>query len=389
MFPVSEDWLALSIRLLDRVGNAPKRHRWREYEGGTNVWRRRLVLFNEYGEKVLTLLYDPKSTGFLSPDAALVEVANEWLYHGGGIRMVLAKLQVSVPYEVIGISRFDMACDFVPDECTAQIIRELANGSIYVQGKRSGSSFWSVNQDDWMPPMWRGERIPHCISWGHKSTAVKWKLYYKSRELREQSHGAAFDKPYIVDLWRECNLDVNNVWRLEVSIHHASQLLYLGAPLTWDVAANNTLDLFCALYSSRFVLRRNEGHKDKTNDSIVPFLSAKSTSVIKCRQYDGDGVRSARISLLRRLVTSLDDEEVAMDVRTRDDVLMVVDGLINRDNLGRYFLGWQGVSYGEWRDAFLDRTSDAGRRPIDRGNVPVNDLRPNIRFDDGLTNVIS
>jgi hypothetical protein len=50
--------------------------------------------------------------------------------------------------------------------------------------------------DPWVPEMWRGE-VPYDQSWGHKTTDIKWKLYYKTKELRDNAGGNTYDKPYI------------------------------------------------------------------------------------------------------------------------------------------------------------------------------------------------
>lgn len=359
MIPLSTDWFALSIRLLDKSIRTPAHHTWVVADGGTNVWSRRAVLYNDHGEKVLTLLSEPKSS-MLDSSLALVEVANEWLYHGIGVRGALIKLRWCVPYVVLGISRLDLAVDFNPNERLRKQIMGLAIGKLRVGMKQNGSGFWSVNHDDWMPEMWRDKRIQHDMNWGHKISDVKWKLYYKSKELKDAVGGVGWDKPYIVDLWRDSGLDVNNVWRLEVSIKRCGKLMFNGEPLGLKAWRENTLELWDSLYNSRFQVFA-AGDKQK---KPVSFLPHGEGNEIRCRKYEGERVCSARVSLLRRLVQSLDDDEVLLDAPTRTDVLRSIDGIVTRDGLARYFEGMVGEKYNSWVNKFksLDESAMVVRR---------------------------
>lgn len=374
--------MGVSIRLLDDVKRAPREFVWEAFEGGTNVWGKRRVLYNQYGERVLTLLSSPK-TSMIDSQAALVEISNEWLYHGIGVDGCLRLLKRCVPFDVTGLSRLDMCCDFVPSSGLAKVIFGLGYGSNYVSGKRCGSGFWSINTDDWMPKMWRGRRIPHCISWGHKTSDVKWKLYYKSKELLDATKGRGFDKPYIVDMWRECGLDVYNVWRLEVSIRHANKLTYNGDILDYNTWYKNTLDLYKSLYVNRFKIRRNEKHADKSNDRIIPFLPIDTASVVKCRVYDGDGTRSPRLTLLRNLVKSVEEPEVYLDAPTCQEVVDMVQGIVKRDRLERYFEAMTGRSVYDWSGDVLGLCG-GGRYPMMRSVIEAgNKLPVNTAFDRG------
>lgn len=318
------------------------------------------MLYNDHGEKVLTLLSEPKSS-MLDSSLALVEVANEWLYHGIGVRGALVKLRWCVPYVVLGISRLDLAVDFNPNERLQRQIMGLAIGKLRVGMKQNGSGFWSVNHDDWMPDMWRHKHIQHDMNWGHKETDVKWKLYYKSKELKDAVGGVGWDKPYIVDLWRDSGLDINNVWRLEVSIKRCSKLMFHNEPLGLKAWRENTLELWDSLYNSRFQVYA-AGDKQK---KPVSFLPHGNSGAIRCRKYEGERVCSARVSLLRRLVQSLDDDEVLLDAPTRHDVLRSIDGIVTRDGLARYFEGMVGEKYNIWVNRF--KSLDESVMVVQRG----------------------
>lgn len=376
MIPLSTDWFALSIRLGGDELRTPAHHHWEVSDVGTNVWGKRSILFNEYGEKVLTLLSKPKSS-IIDPSMALVEVANEWLYHGIGVHGALLKLKWSVPYEVIGLSRLDLAVDFNPNEKLSRTIKGLAIGALSVGMKQNGSGFWSVNHDEWMPEMWRDKRIQHDMNWGHKESDVKWKLYYKSKELKDAVSNKGWDKPYIVDMWKDAKLDPFNVWRLEVSIKRCNKLIFLGEPLNMELWQRHTVDLWNSLYESRFqVYTAGKGKKRQ-----VPFLPHGEGSSIKCRKYEGDRVSSARTGLLRQLVKSLESDEVRLDAPTRRDVLSTIDGIVRRDNLFRYFEGMTAIKYDDWVEQFGDY-SNVERVPMVNDNSSIAEgINPNLTFD--------
>lgn len=371
---LNNDWLAESITLSGEERKPPKGYKWVEYDG-TNVWLRRRCLFNEYGDKVFTLLDKPKSS-IIRPDAGLLEIANEWLYHGIGVRGVEKLLRYCVEYKCIGLSRVDLAMDFEPNVVQQGVIMGLSQGKMYVSGKRSGSGFWSTNNDDWMPECWRDKAIPHCQSWGHKTTSVKWKLYYKSKELRDAG-GGWFDKPYIVDQWREAKLDINNVWRLEVSIHNANQLLFDGVPVSRDVWYKNTVALAQSLYTQRFMVRENNGHRDKTNDKVVLFLPVRNITPIRCKPAEGESQRNGRISLLRGLVNSLSCESVANDEKTVKGVVEHVNSIVQRDGLQYYFRGMVGETVEEW----AERVTAGAKGEVYEMNIKNTDIKPNTTFE--------
>lgn len=372
------DWLGLSLRLNGEV-KPIKGHVWREYSA-TNVWNKRWILYTEEGDKVLTLLYDPRSS-IISSKAALLEIENEWLYHGGGYWKILDTLRNSVFFEVIGISRLDLCVDFVPTKYQSKTIDNLYNGKYYVVGKRNGSDFWSRNKNKKLKDDWLDRVIPHNQSWGHKTSAIKWKLYYKSKELLDAMGGKFYDKPYIVDMWRINGLDTSNVWRLEVSLKHLNDYSIYGHPITLDWLDSNQLELFCQMYNQRFQIRKNQGHLDRSNDDAVKFLpipnlipTFQRNEPKTSRQHNG------RITLLRHLVQSLDNEQVLLDSVSRNAVFEHISSILDRDNLHNYFLAITGQWFDEWV-ASKDEQA-AGTQVLDIPRPQINsDILPNPNAD--------
>ena len=346
--PLSVDWLALSLRLEERPSGCPAGHRWAFYSP-TNVWASRWCLFNEYGEKIFTLLFQPRQS-IIHPRAALLEVANEWLYHGLGISGILLKFAEVCRFQIQGISRLDLAVDFNPDTMQAEIIRGLNTGKYYVAGKSNGNGWWHVNRDKFYPEMWQG-RIPHDMNWGHKTSDVRWKLYYKTKELRDNASNAGWDKPYIVDMWRDVGLDVTNVWRLEASIHNCNTFNFMGERLTFDRFMHSGSDLFQALYTSRFTVALDEGHKDKTNDKRVPLLDVgELRDAFKVRRNDSLVEHNGRLTLLRHLVNDVQKEEVLISDVAREAVVEAIEKIMEQDRFERYFEAMTGQTFDDWRE---------------------------------------
>lgn len=372
------DWLGLSLRLSGEV-KPIESYVWREYSA-TNVWNKRRILYTEDGDKVLTLLNEPRSA-IIAKNAALLEIENEWLYHGGGYWRILDTLRSAVFFEVIGISRLDLCVDFVPTKSQSATIDNLYNGRYYVVGKRNGSNFWSRNKNPKLQADWLNREIPHNQSWGHKTSAIKWKLYYKSKELLDAMGGKFYDKPYIVDMWRINGLDTSNVWRLEVSLKHLNDYSIYGHPITLDWLDSNQLELFCQMYNQRFQIRKNQGHLDRSNDDEVEFLPIpKIEKTFQRNDPQSHRQHNGRITLLRHLVQSLDDEQVLLDTVSRNAVFDHIASILNRDNLHNYFLAITGQWFDEWV-ATKDEEA-AGTQQLDIPKPQTNaDILPNENAD--------
>lgn len=344
------DWLALSVRFrVKEWRGLDPRYSFVDYDG-TNVWHKRRIVYNQYAEKVATILYEPISK-IIDARAGLIEIANEWLYHGKSPGDIIVELQGWRPFDMVGLSRLDLAVDYNPTKRQRGVAARIATGQYSVCGKRNDSQFCSVNKSDFLADWVQGQRICHCQSWGHKTTSVKWKHYYKTKELLDDCGGKMLAKPYIVDCWREAGLDIRDVWRLEVSLKHCNQLYFRGEPITYETLHQHPVELFKALYTERFLVRANEGHKDRSNDRVVPFLPVGANHGIRVAPPAATNTRNGRITLLRHLMQSLDTEEVLLDDASREDVLQHVVSIVERDGLQNYFKVCAGDDLYSWVEA--------------------------------------
>ena len=346
--PLSVDWLGLSLRLQSPIVGCPDGHKWAKY-GETGVWFCRWALYNEFGDKVFTILFSPRSR-IIHAAQALLEVSNEWLYHGIGIRGVLKLLGQVCRYTITGISRLDLACDFVPTESQHETIMGLSKKTHYIAGKRNGSGFWSTLGNSNLNPMWTGY-CPHDMNWGHKTSDVKWKLYYKSKELKDEAGGVGWSKPYIVDMWRECGMDETNVWRLEVSLRNCNNFDFLGEPLTFERFMHHTSALYQSLYTSRFMVKLNQGHKDKTNDDEVPFLPVGAIhGGFKVHRDEHLVEHNSANTLLRHLYMDCNTEQVLLNEAVREATLNAMETIVEAGGMQRYFYAMAGEEFDSWRE---------------------------------------
>lgn len=384
MLPLSLDWLALTLSLRSRVEKAPEGHTWCFYSG-TNVWASRWCLFNEWGEKVFTLLFQPKSK-LLAADSALLEVANEWLYHGIGVSGVMRLLSQCCEFVVRGVSRADLAVDFEPTESQADTIVKLANAQYYVAGKRNRVPWFQTISDDFYPARWQGE-VPYNQTWGHKTSNVRWKVYYKTKELRDEAKGKGWSKPYIVDLWREFGLDERNVWRCEVSIHNANSFDCFGEKLTFEQLMHGNLSsIYSAIYSSRFIVRENQGHRDKTNDRVVEFLPIDDyRAAFKVRRNEVLVEHNGSLSLLRHLVADVMSEQVLLNEVVRESVLTTIESVLERDGLHRYFYEVVGDEFDSWREWVRVQAYYYGENELNKSVVEVPSIE-RVMIEQGIVN---
>lgn len=262
---VSVDWWAMSCKLGRPFDGSPLvlPGGWQSLEmSSTTVWKTRIYILDADGNKVATFLTNPHSKDTISPDRAIIEIANDILYRSDfqAVSNVVANI---FPMSIEGLNRVDLCCDFEMAERQWQIFRLLEDGQAELKGLKRGVVWWTKDKNS---------RIPHQISWGGKESVFHWKCYWKWKELHEGGVGCT--KPYIEKMWASHNMRLRSVWRLEVSIAGTNNVRQVAdqrkIPL-WDWYIHRG-DIFSNLYADKFVVRQNLGHADKRNDPKLYFL---------------------------------------------------------------------------------------------------------------------
>lgn len=323
--------------------------------GGTNIYRRRVLVLDDAGNKVLTLLLEPFSR-VIPQDSMFVEVANRWLY--SSLDWVLDFVFTIHEGSFLSLSRLDVCCDFTPSLAQIQVIDRLQSGEVYVAGKREGAMFYDYH----LPADGgRQERVARCISWGSKCSNIRWKLYNKSLEMYEYVDGKKWcNKPWIEQCWKMAGFDVDNVWRLEVSIVSAASYSMHGDKLAWWITREGDfVRLFWDMVETRFVIRANQGHRCRKWDEVVPFLvrPADMGSAYRLRQRIGDGVsmHTDHAATLRAAMQQLEKLEVLCFPTMRDIWLTTAEEVIRAGRLDGYFLNTYGKTFDRYREELLER----------------------------------
>lgn len=346
-YAINCDWLQYSC-CLDRVDPTPRCPDGYRVEvcQGTNVFKHRALVFDQFGQKVLTLCWHPYSSK-LHPLIMTAQVANQELYTNGITKSLsLTKDIVNCYFNTMG--RLDFCCDFNPDDKQMQIIRKLSTAEVYVERKSEGSSFWHERN------IGTGKhREDHCLSWGSKSSEIKVKLYNKSREIGLIG-GDTPNKPWIVDEWISIGLDPLNAWRLEFSMHTNGLMRWKEERILLNMIESPSwlARVYFDLYNNRFVTRLNQGLRGskeigddgkrkshKNRDKRVYLMNLpKDGEKLEWRKNSGTKrVSDPAQKLLRSLLNGLDNEAVRANAQVMSSYVDNIVNVVYKLNLNQYF----------------------------------------------------
>lgn len=354
----SLDWLSCSYIMAltddERIFghahlNEPPGMRLVECAQGTPQYRRRVIVQTERGDKLLTLLLEPHSS-IIDSRSMFVEYSNPTLYDPAGLDWLQDIITVIHPGWFQSLSRIDIATDFHPSPGQMSIITSLQQNTAYVAGKREGAGFHNYTRPA------GGGRVtvaPKQLGWGSKYSSVKWKLYNKTREITEvDKNGRTWcTKPYIPEKWTSAGLVERPVWRLEASITGASTYDWRGERLDWTTTnPEYYTQLFWDLYSTRFVIRSNDGHKCSTNDKQLNLLEPPDKPVHRIRErVSGKCRESVELAAsLRACIKELDKPEISLSPIMRETWLRTANDVIKTGNLEGYFLRAFGRTFDQY-----------------------------------------
>lgn len=343
------DWLSFSVTMLrpDDELNCPDGYRLENYDGN-NIFKKRAILFDNQGTKLITMLWQPHST-LLSKNLMTVQFSNEVLYFERE-RECIKLLHQVCEHMFNSFSRLDVCLDFQVNDTQSAIIRKLFNGSMYVQGKSEGSIFWHESE-------YKGikSRAPHCLSWGAPTSKIRCKLYNKSREQNLLSEDKEPEKPYIVDIWKSAGFDILRMWRLEFSLTSTGQMQWANKNITWNeyFDCNWWYMLFLSLYTNRFIVRKNEGKRDghKNNDRIVNFIDLPTMSrELKWKKSEDPESRPEVVSAIRRAMRELESPICQSSCYIFDAQSAALRRLVEHTGMGAWFLVRYGMSVNKYCD---------------------------------------
>ena len=269
----------------------------------------------------------------------MFEVANMWLYSTELQDIINLSFKIH-PYTYLCPTRLDICVDFELDKQQRRTILNLAKSRYYVAEKEEGSEFWSGEAD---------KKFPHCLSWGAKTSAYKWKLYNKSKELGVGRPEP--DKPYIIQMWADFDMRIDNIWRLEVSITKGNALLIFDKSIDLADVVNSEFvyRLFATMYESRFVIRKNQGHSRKSNDAKVDFLQL-GVNPMRTGYPEKKASRKEQevTKVLLRLLEQLESMPVMMHDDLFEELGLTIESVVKKFHLEAYFEKLKGMPVRPW-----------------------------------------
>ena len=253
----SIDWLTINVSITGediapviRINSLYMQKR----ERGSNVFAHIYDIYNKQDDLIAVFCCKPNST-ILGERFAQLQISNKWLYVGSLYKLINEILFKS-NFEFVSISRIDFCCDLYEfdngmapktfiEEFAKENVTKTYNSKFNLWGKTAG-----YNRDY------------HQLSIGDNKSVFTWKLYNKSKELRD-----VHDKAYIRRKWEMKLLDYSpdkDVWRLEVSVKNWSKVQFEDKRLEnvrndWFSIINDYPAFFLAFLSKKFVFRNELG----------------------------------------------------------------------------------------------------------------------------------
>ena len=343
---INLDWLSLNYSAISSTDelnnnlilNEPPNFQLERVKG-TNVFKSRYYLINELGIKKLTILCDPISH-ILNKNMMLFEFANNTLYSNEITELFKVMEFIHNGY-VNGISRVDFCCDF--QKCLdlygniiePQIfLQDLIFNDTYAQGKRERAIFQNINSKE-------NERISvetKQISYGSKTSNLNWKIYNKTKELKEER-----DKPYIRRMWNLAGFDeTKDTYRCEVSIHNANKYSVMIDEntniFTYDKIKKYKEEIFKIFYLKNFCIRENSQNKNKNRNQKIDFLQiGNSLCIIEQNKSNNDYIVEDAKKLVNYLTKNYTEQLTCFKKEIAEDTFKLLSNTIKQFDLYDYW----------------------------------------------------
>lgn len=261
-FVYSIDWLTINLKLNDPadVRVVIEDTYCIKRERGTNVFENVVDYYNTRDEIVFTIVSNPYSS-IIKPDFAQLQIKNKWLYVGN-LEKLIYKILFHSNFEYQGISRIDICADLYnfeswdeKNKCylePQEFIQLFAKGNIK-KNNPSKFTLWGKTEDY--------NNVYHCLNIGDGQSVFSWKIYNKSKELREVE-----DKSYVRQKWERdlLNFDKSkDVWRFELSLKDINKIQLKNGDynLNQDLAnwLNNYPYYFIIFVQKKFAFKDDMG----------------------------------------------------------------------------------------------------------------------------------
>lgn len=172
------------------------------------------------GDEVAVMAAEPRNEMCMAENSAIIKIVNKYLYQKNFshfVRFVLQDLQLTF----INITRLDIAYDF--EKFATMPVREFCHSldaNIFLKEhkckSRTTKTTTSVEHGKFTGGI-------ESIKFGLETSKVNYQLYNKTLEMAQKVL-----KPWILEHWQANGYDgVNEVWRLEFSLHSDSRGIVL------------------------------------------------------------------------------------------------------------------------------------------------------------------
>lgn len=359
---MSVDWLQWSGYLIGDGSNSlpdvecPPSYRM-EILDGNAVFRWRAILYDCLGQKMLTMLWSPKSP-LVKYNLITFQVANPWFYHIEDVQRVVKLASDCFIYQFATLTRMDICTDFELSYKRKNIVKGIYYHKIVCAGKREGSLFWSRDGD---------EEFPHDFNFGSFKSSIRWKLYNKSKELHVGEE--VEDKPYIIDAWMNNDMNKYKIWRLEVSINDFNKFFvtdepyFKGDKLKYtprmmrleDVNDIMIMCIYSDLYEKRFQLRRKGHSRMANNERIYLFDLEKHKIVVPSYSKEGKSIDN---SVMHNLIRVVESDECKRNINLLQSSCEALFYAVKFRNLDGLFRAYKQMEIEQYIDEKLASAGD-------------------------------
>lgn len=214
-FALNCDWLQLHVTHKAGLLEVPESFLI-EKTGQSKVFRSIYTIIHKKHNRIIATYATDVLEQIMPEHHGILKIENFYLYYYSSrlkafVEWLLRRLQMNF----IGITRIDIAYDFnlfCNKKDPETFIKNFLSNNIVKLKKtkfRLAGEHDKINHFNW-------------IAFGSKTSAVNYKLYNKSLEMRQKTH-----KAHIWQDWNNSKLDVKkDVWRIEFTVNSNTNLLY-------------------------------------------------------------------------------------------------------------------------------------------------------------------
>lgn len=324
---ITIDWLSLYVQCprieydsIFTIKRLP--HGTRQYKCIDEYWLN--------NERIATLCHQPHSTILLA-GSGILKYENQIFYKYGYERYIPYLLNEQ-SFNVLSISRVDIACDFQYFE------NKLAPQALI--SKFLHNKIWKIGAAKYRVIGHQAKQHHHdYLRFGSNTSDVSVYLYNKSLEMRQVKQ-----KNYIIERWKELDFEKDkDIWRLEVSIK-GSEIKFCDKNdgevrrLIFSDLLNETnrKDLYFSMIEKYFEFRINDNQQRKNRmKRLILFSENAERYIIQIPDKHNITSKSDKIFVRKceEMFAELRERNIAND----NDLIYLMANMLNITNLQEWY----------------------------------------------------